>query len=196
MLIMCFAENNLNSTDTSDCDGVKPLAYIEISKKLISDVIQRRGKFSSQQDFDKDWESYKNVFGNLTKEFWLGNENIRILCLKGCEIRFDLQDVEGEKGFALYKSFNLSSSNYRLSISGYTGNVDGMQHFNQDFSTKDKGDTVTAKAGKGGWWHNEGNFNNLNGIYLPGKDMYLSVSWYEWRHYKNLARVEIKVRPN
>ncbi|GBO46576.1 Techylectin-5B, partial [Araneus ventricosus] len=86
-------------------------------------VIQRRGKFPVQQDFYKDWEGYKNGFGNLTEEFWVGNENIYALCLKGCEIRFDLQDEKGIKGFALYQSFSLSSSNYRLSISGYTGNV-------------------------------------------------------------------------
>ncbi|GBN64107.1 Techylectin-5A [Araneus ventricosus] len=86
-------------------------------------VIQRRGKFPVQLDFNKDWKSYTNGFGNVTEEFWLGNENIRILCLKGCEIRFDLQDEDGEKGFALYQNFSLSNSNYRLNISGYAGNI-------------------------------------------------------------------------
>ncbi|XP_055942901.1 techylectin-5B-like isoform X2 [Argiope bruennichi] len=63
-------------------------------------VIQRRGKFPVQQDFYLDWESYQNGFGNLTKEFWLGNKNIRELCLKGCKIRFDLVDKDGVKRFA------------------------------------------------------------------------------------------------
>ncbi|GBN51645.1 hypothetical protein AVEN_37354-1, partial [Araneus ventricosus] len=70
-------------------------------------VIQRRRKLPVQQDFYKDWESYKNGFGNVSEEFWLGNENIRVLCREGCKIRFDLVDEKGEKGFALYQNFTL-----------------------------------------------------------------------------------------
>ncbi|GBL90587.1 hypothetical protein AVEN_190093-1 [Araneus ventricosus] len=90
---------------------------------LKSHLIQRRGKFSVQQDFYQNWESYKNGFGNVSEDFWLGNENIRVLCLKGCKIRFDLVDAAGEKGFALYQNFTLSSGNYRINISGYSGNA-------------------------------------------------------------------------
>ncbi|GBO13067.1 Techylectin-5B [Araneus ventricosus] len=161
-------------------------------------VIQRRGKFPVQQDFYKDWEGYKNGFGNLTEEFWLGNENIYALCLKGCEIRFDLQDEKGIKGFALYQSFSLSSSNYRLSISGYTGNVgDSMKyHNNNDFSTKDKGDTERAIRYKVGWWHGiHGYYCKINGLYQPGKSNDETVSWFTWRENQNLASVEVKVRP-
>ncbi|GBN67448.1 hypothetical protein AVEN_246421-1, partial [Araneus ventricosus] len=85
-------------------------------------VIQRRGKFPVQQDFFKDWESYKNGFGNVSEEFWLGNENIRVLCREGCKIRFDLVDEKGERGFAFYQNFTLSSGNYRINIGGYSGN--------------------------------------------------------------------------
>ncbi|XP_055942893.1 techylectin-5A-like isoform X3 [Argiope bruennichi] len=86
-------------------------------------VIQRRGKFPFQQDFNKDWERYKNGFGKLTEEFWLGNENIRVLCLRGCKIRFDLQEEKGGRFFAVYEDFSLSSTNYRIDISGYSGNL-------------------------------------------------------------------------
>lgn len=33
-----FSEQDLNSTDQSECGSEKSLAYIEISKKLVSDV--------------------------------------------------------------------------------------------------------------------------------------------------------------
>ncbi|GBN70841.1 Techylectin-5A, partial [Araneus ventricosus] len=181
---------NVNSTDQSECAGEKPLAYVEISKKLISEVrehfpacpeaiveerkkiekfsdcseilasglnesgvytiwpeernatskplqvycdmetdgggwtvIQRRGKFPVQQDFYLDWESYKNGFGNISQEFWLGNENIQVLCRSECKMRIDFQDKNGEKSFALYQSFSLPTSNYRLTISDYSGNA-------------------------------------------------------------------------
>ncbi|KAF8787967.1 Techylectin-5A like protein [Argiope bruennichi] len=103
-------------------------------------MIQRRRKFLIQQDFNLDWESYKNGFGNLTQEFWLGNENIRVLCLKGCRIRFDFVVRHGVKRFAVYEKFNLTDSNYTIDISGYSGNAtDAMKNHNRNqFSTKDR----------------------------------------------------------
>ncbi|GBO35691.1 Techylectin-5B, partial [Araneus ventricosus] len=161
-------------------------------------VIQRRGKFPIQQDFYQDWESYKNGFGNMSEEFWLGNENIRVLCLKGCKIRFDLVDEKGEKGFALYQNFALSSGNYNINIGGYSGNVgDAIAYQNNyAFSTKDKGNTETAQRVKGGWWYEEAGLAcHLNGVYKPGTNEGDTVNWLPWRDYKNLAGVEIKVRP-
>ncbi|GBM43005.1 Techylectin-5A, partial [Araneus ventricosus] len=36
-------------------------------------IIQRRGNFSRPKDFFfKDWESYKNGFGDVERDFWLG----------------------------------------------------------------------------------------------------------------------------
>ncbi|GBN80959.1 Techylectin-5A, partial [Araneus ventricosus] len=161
-------------------------------------VIQRRGKFPVQQDFYRDWESYKNGFGNMSEEFWLGNENIRVLCREGCKIRFDLVDEKGEKGFALYQNFTLSSGNYRINIGGYSGNFgDAMRnHNNFEFSTKDKGRTKTAQLFQGGWWYEDKRLLcHLNGVYKPGADDLVNVFWWPWRQYKNLAGVEIKVRP-
>ncbi|XP_055941612.1 techylectin-5A-like [Argiope bruennichi] len=158
-------------------------------------VIQRRGKFSFQIDFNKNWERYKNGFGNLTKEFWLGNENIRVLCLRGCKIRFDLQEEKGGRFFAVYEDFSLSSTNYRLDISGYSGNAtDAMKYLDQnEFSTKDKDITGKAKEYKSGWWH--GVHCNLNGIYQPGKDGVENVYWFR-EDFEILSSVEIKVKPN
>ncbi|GBO23350.1 Techylectin-5B, partial [Araneus ventricosus] len=160
-------------------------------------VIQRRGKFAVQQDFYQNWESYKNGFGNVSEEFWLGNENIRVLCRKGCKIRFDLVDNKGEKGFALYQNFTLTSGNYTINISGYSGDAgDAMWRQNNfAFSTKDKGNTERAQRLKGGWWYEDsGVACHPNGVYKPGaRDLY-SVTWYPWREGENLAGVEIKVR--
>ncbi|GBO23719.1 Tenascin-X, partial [Araneus ventricosus] len=149
-------------------------------------------------DFYKDWESYKNGFGNISEEFWLGNENIRVLCREGCKIRFDLVDEKGEKGFALYQNFALTSGNYTINISGYSGDAgDAMRiHNNVEFSTKDKGRTKTAQRLKGGWWYEDLSlFCHLNGVYKPGTIDAETVNWYPWRKFKNLASVEIKVRP-
>jgi len=76
-------------------------------------------------DFYKKWADYKLGFGNLTGEFWLGNDNLAAaLQVNGNhELRVDLESLDGETAYARYNSFNVgdSSTEYKLSVSGYTG---------------------------------------------------------------------------
>ncbi|GBN26457.1 Techylectin-5A [Araneus ventricosus] len=90
-------------------------------------VIQRRGNFSRPTDyFFKDWSSYKVGFGDIEKDFWLGNDNIYVLTNQRLSsIRFDLQAVDGEKRHAHYDDFWIEdeSNKYRLHIEGYSGDA-------------------------------------------------------------------------
>ena len=58
-------------------------------------VFQRRR--NGQENFNRDWEDYKNGFGNLKWEFWLGNEKIHCLTFATCraELRIDMGDNIG-----------------------------------------------------------------------------------------------------
>ena len=56
-------------------------------------LFQRR--IDGSVNFFQDWDSYKNGFGQLQNEFWLGNENVftmslQGLCPRGNELRIDL----------------------------------------------------------------------------------------------------------
>ncbi|GBM78460.1 Techylectin-5A [Araneus ventricosus] len=89
-------------------------------------VIQRRGEFPEQQDFNQGWETYKSGFGKLTEEFWLGNENIYALTNQGeYEVRFDLVDDKEERRYAVYDSFRIDDENssYSLHIRNYSGDA-------------------------------------------------------------------------
>ena len=74
-------------------------------------------------DFYLNWNSYKDGFGPITGEYWLGNDNIYILSNnmgKTYELRVDLNDGI-ESRFALYGNFKIAdeSDKYRLTFEEY-----------------------------------------------------------------------------
>ena len=89
-------------------------------------VFQRREDGSI--DFYLDWTSYKEGFGNITGEHWLGNDNIYTLSNnegRTYELRVDLNDGTESK-FALYENFLISdeSDKYRLTLGAYVDSSD------------------------------------------------------------------------
>ena len=75
-------------------------------------------------DFYRGWESYKNGFGNLSGEFWLGNDNIhRLTDSDDVMLRVDLEDFEGNITYAEYTTFKVAdeADKYKLLIGDYSG---------------------------------------------------------------------------
>ncbi|XP_021003043.2 techylectin-5A [Parasteatoda tepidariorum] len=171
-------------------------------------VIQRRGNYSRPKDyFYKNWSSYKSGFGDIEKDFWLGNDNIFALTnQKLYSARFDLKDIRHAKRYALYDKFwtDDEAHNYTLHIEDYTGDAgDAMKtHNNMQFSTKDVKNDLNGKDScahifRGGWWYNACHNANLNGLYLPGEHPSYAdgVSWIIWKGgHESLASAEIKIR--
>ncbi|GIY77644.1 hypothetical protein CDAR_63261 [Caerostris darwini] len=162
-------------------------------------VIQRRGNFTVQEDFYRDWEAYKSGFGNLRQEFWLGNENIYALSNQTqYEMRIDLEDADGNRRFAAYKTFWLDGEgkHYTLHIDEHSGTAgDSMAyHNNHTFKTKDRSETVCADERKGGWWYDFCTDSNLNGLYQPGVDDRVGLTWYSWHNHVSLKATEMKIR--
>ena len=64
-------------------------------------VFQRR--LDDSVDFFQGWESYKNGFGNLSGEFWLGNDNLhRLTASDDVMLRVDLEDFDANITYAEY----------------------------------------------------------------------------------------------
>jgi ficolin len=121
-------------------------------------VFQRR--FNGSVDFYRDWESYKNGFGSVSGEYWLGNEKIHRLTISGKELAVRLWD-ENNYGVARYSNFKLgdSASEYELTVSGHDENSvpDALlYHSGSKFSTYDRDNDGQSSSCSvtyhGAWW--------------------------------------------
>ncbi|XP_022791932.1 ficolin-1-like, partial [Stylophora pistillata] len=168
-------------------------------------VFQRR--VDGSVDFYLEWKSYKNGFGNLNGEFWLGNDNLHRLTAVGITtLRVDLEDFEGNIRYAEYDNFTVAdeADKYRLLIGRYSGTArDSLRWQNKmQFSTKDHDNDQCShcscsKLYKGGWWYISCHGSNLNGLYLggPHKSYADGVEWSGFRglHY-SMKRAEMKLK--
>ncbi|CAH1252203.1 ANGPT2 [Branchiostoma lanceolatum] len=68
---------------SSDGENSAPLrVFCRVEAGRAWTVIQRR-QDGSVDFYDRTWEDYSRGFGNLTGEFWLGNDNIHLLTNQG-----------------------------------------------------------------------------------------------------------------
>ncbi|KAJ8031641.1 IgGFc-binding protein [Holothuria leucospilota] len=161
-------------------------------------IIQRRT--SGAEDFTKDWDDYKNGFGDLNEEFWLGNEAIHFLTRQErYTLRFDTIDCDGVSRFATYEVFETGTEgeSYQLNLAGGTkGSLFPFYFTNHNswkFYTRDRDNVRNcAKNSGGGWWLMGGDdpqggchFVHLNGDYQND---------FEWQ-FLSLQSSEMKIRP-
>ena len=87
-------------------------------------VFQKR--LDGSVDFFLGWEDYKNGFGNLNGEFWLGLDKMNRLTshIKN-KLRVELEDLNGNSAYAEYDFFAVSNESYKykLGLGMYSGNV-------------------------------------------------------------------------
>lgn len=102
-------------------------------------VIQNRG--SGDVNFFRDWNDYKEGFGYVGGEFWMGLEKIHELTSNDLhELKIVIEDFNDEKKFAKYNGFAISSEagGYALNLLGkYSGDAGDAftYHAGMKFST-------------------------------------------------------------
>ncbi|KAL0985510.1 hypothetical protein UPYG_G00157840 [Umbra pygmaea] len=164
-------------------------------------VFQRR--LNGKENFYRTWRDYSNGFGNLSEEFWLGNEHLHTLTSMGpVNLRVDLRS-DNHLAFAHYTNFTINSEAqyYAIQVSGYTGTAgDSMKYHNgRPFSTKDKDPHPLgihcARAYMGGWWYKNCYKTNLNGLYGTDSNNQ-GVVWIDWKGKdSSIPFTEMKLRP-
>ena len=166
-------------------------------------VFQRRQDGSV--DFYRGWNDYKSGFGQLTAEFWLGNDKIhRLTAARTSTLRVELEDWNGVRVYAKYGKFNIGDeqAKYRLKVGSYSGTAtDSLTyHNNIAFSTKDRdndnGGSNCAVRFTGAWWYKNCQHSNLNGRYLGKQHNWQGLRWYQFRNNLSLKFTEMKLKPS
>ncbi|XP_055953861.1 techylectin-5A-like [Argiope bruennichi] len=170
-------------------------------------VIQRRGQYGNGEDyFVKKWKEFKEGFGNLKKEFWLGNDKIYSITNQGrYAVRFEMKHVNGNSAFALYENFWIETedANYKLHISDYSGTAGNAigNHDGWPFYAVDKENRAPEHRNprSGGWWLNNSPSSSLNGLNFYKSDKIHTYNGINWMTYGGFANsfesTEIKLRP-
>uniref|UniRef100_A0A8C3TCZ7 Angiopoietin like 4 n=1 Tax=Chelydra serpentina TaxID=8475 RepID=A0A8C3TCZ7_CHESE len=190
--------------------GSQPFkVYCDMTAEGSWTVIQRR--LDGSVDFDQLWEAYRNGFGDLSGDFWLGLEKVyHIVQERSYNLSIELQDWEGNSQLIQFL-FSLGGENtaYTLSLLGpVSGELENaLGDFRQlPFSTRDqdndfKADTNCAKHLSGGWWFSTCGHANLNGKYfrsIPRQrhERKQGIFWKTWKgRYYPLKSTTLKIRP-
>ncbi|XP_024120930.1 angiopoietin-1 [Oryzias melastigma] len=171
-------------------------------------LFQRR--FNGSVDFQRSWREYKEGFGDMLGEHWLGNEALYQLTSQSqYTMRVELKDWEGNSAHAQYDRFTLTSERqqYRLYLRGYSGTAGKQSSLNPHgagFSTRDQDNDncdhcKCALMLTGGWWFDACGFSNLNGIYYTVGHNIRKLNGIKWHHFRgpsySLHSTSMMVRP-
>uniref|UniRef100_A0A182JRV8 Fibrinogen C-terminal domain-containing protein n=1 Tax=Anopheles christyi TaxID=43041 RepID=A0A182JRV8_9DIPT len=152
-------------------------------------VIQYR--YDGSLSFNRSWTEYRNGFGSMEEEFWLGLEQMHRLTSAGpYELLVELKDFDGNYKYARYSEFMIGSEmeEYALKKLGtYTGTAgDSLKiHKSMKFTTKDRDNDVWSRGNcashlKGAWWCSDDNHSNLNGVYKKGERLF-AIFWWDFK---------------
>ncbi|XP_037047953.1 ficolin-1-like [Bradysia coprophila] len=135
-------------------------------------------RFDGLVDFYRTWQEYRNGFGSVDSEHWLGNNYIhQITRNNDFELKIELTGFdEDEFATAKYSPFQIGTEDdkYRLNIGNFTGDgviTDSLSgHNGFMFTTKDNDNDIwpnnCADLAQGAWWYHRCYSSNLNGLWM------------------------------
>lgn len=115
--------------------------------------------------FQRDWKAYKNGFGEVDGEYFIGLDKLHALTEKrSMELLFTLEDYEGVVKSERYERFAIGNEEeqYILHTMGAASGTAGdsfRYHYGMKFTTFDRDNDLSvnncAEIRSGGWWYNK-----------------------------------------
>lgn len=166
-------------------------------------IIMKNGK--GDVDFNRGWDDYKNGFGSLSGDFWLGLEDVhRLTKLNEYQLRVDIQYYNETWKQANYDNFKIANQTekYRLTLGSYSQSStieDGLAyHDEQYFSTPDSDNDNyydnCAEFFQTGWWFNRCYNSKLTGkVYPKETESIQGIIWNIKSGYKTVKAVLMRL---
>ena len=168
-------------------------------------VIQRR--IDGSVNFNRGWSDYKNGFGDVNGEYWLGNEFVhQYTKMYQTEMKIEAVAFDGVNASTKLQNFTLSdeASKYIFEYDSCSGlcynfaNMKGMNFTTSDQDNDQYENTNCALKYFGGWW-----FIKCFEIYFNGKysnvetvvEISTGIHWLDFRYYdKSLKEAKMMIR--
>src|SRR6218665_967770 len=139
-------------------------------------------RFDGSVVFNRTWADYRNGFGDVTGEYWLGLEKLTQMINNGqYRARFEFKSIQNESWYSSeYASFQIDpeSNWYTIHVSGFTGDAGDQFYANtskgiqngMNFSTWDSdndrtSDNCAMSWDKGGWWYNSCGIHSMTPLF-------------------------------
>jgi len=118
------------------------------------------------QDFYMEWDDYKDGFGDVLKDYFIGLSKIHtITCTTINELLIYLQRRTGEVAYAHYSAFSIGNEHEKFTLKllgNYSGTAgDALRyHIGQKFTTRDQDNDKhptqnCARLHAGAWWYKD-----------------------------------------
>lgn len=147
--------------------------------------------------FNQTWTAYRNGFGNICGNFWLGNEPVHQMTSKNgpCSLRLEMRPVDFSTSYvAHYLSFYIKSeaNKYSLNVTEFQSSLQDpgrdalTSHNAMPFSTIDSwqsscGTNCPSQLGEGWWFQCCYLVNYLNSTtlfdYLASQELKFCSMW-------------------
>ncbi|KFB38439.1 AGAP011223-PA-like protein [Anopheles sinensis] len=166
-------------------------------------VIQQR--LTGSVDFYRNWTEYRNGFGDLESDFWLGLEHMhQITNNRPHELLVELKDFKGKYIYARYNEFEIGSETDQFKLTklgNYSGTAGNSMANNKGFkfSTFDRShDNLEGRCPnnhQAGWWFYHCTQASLNGRLEDLGNDWRSVFWYHYKYeYRGMAYARMLIR--
>ncbi|XP_021359478.1 fibrinogen-like protein A [Mizuhopecten yessoensis] len=139
-------------------------------------------------DFYRNWVEYKNGFGNLNGDFWIGKLGL-----------YMVQNIEKNINFKYWFPGEFCYPHFTTGDGMDYGNGFGFTTYDKDNDGRDPTSKDCAEERHGAWWHDRCTLTNLNGVYHQedGYD-WEAMSWIEFpdpdRYFTPLRKAKMMIR--